>query len=199
MLNCIFIFFSFLSQYDHVQSLGSSVQDLNLESKLPQKPPLISLSSESGSQSRLSSVDDGSESSDRHTSSSDSKDTSKRTVISNLREDSGSSIDESLRNEPETSNKLLPRSLEEEDAFALGKLQPLRMRSPTRKLSSPGDVEASVRQMFSYCSPYGSPQGSPGARRRISLDYRQDDLQLGQYKLLETIGQVGTFNFNLHI
>ncbi|KAK0166847.1 hypothetical protein PV327_004327 [Microctonus hyperodae] len=84
--------------------------------------------------------------------------------------------------------------------------------SPLRKLSPPGEVcinqrllddngSVGIRPIYPYCpySPYGSPQGSPRARRRplresrrVSIDNRQGALQLNQYKLLDNIGQ-GSF------
>lgn len=86
----------------------------------------------------------------------------------------------------------------------------VRRLSPVRKLSSPGKVCATqrpladngnvgIRPIYPYCpySPYGSPQGSPGTRRRplreskrVSVDNREGALQLNQYKLLDNIGQV---------
>ncbi|CAD1476207.1 unnamed protein product, partial [Heterotrigona itama] len=63
----------------------------------------------------------------------------------------------------------------------------------------PGDGQnVSVRPIYPYCpcSPYGSPQGSPGNRRkapresrRVSIGSKQGALQLNQYKLLDNIGQ----------
>ncbi|KAK0076032.1 hypothetical protein PV325_005994 [Microctonus aethiopoides] len=84
--------------------------------------------------------------------------------------------------------------------------------SQLRKLSPPGEVcinqrllddnsSVGIRPIYPYCpySPYGSPQGSPRARRRplresrrVSIDNRQGALQLNQYKLLDNIGQ-GSF------
>ncbi|KAK9300020.1 hypothetical protein QLX08_007140 [Tetragonisca angustula] len=63
----------------------------------------------------------------------------------------------------------------------------------------PGDGRnVPVRPIYPYCpcSPYGSPQGSPGSRRkppresrRVSIDSQHGALQLNQYKLLDNIGQ----------
>lgn len=79
---------------------------------------------------------------------------------------------------------------------------------PATKTSSPGEIgpqrylgdgSVTVRPIYPYCpySPYGSPQGSPRNRRRplresrrVSIDNRQGDIKLNQYKLLDDIGQV---------
>ncbi|XP_032683487.1 serine/threonine-protein kinase PAK 6 isoform X2 [Odontomachus brunneus] len=70
---------------------------------------------------------------------------------------------------------------------------------PHRYLGDAGSV--TVRPIYPYCpySPYGSPQGSPRNRRRplresrrVSIDNRQGDIKLNQYKLLDDIGQ-GTY------
>ncbi|XP_014488720.1 PREDICTED: serine/threonine-protein kinase STE20 isoform X3 [Dinoponera quadriceps] len=70
---------------------------------------------------------------------------------------------------------------------------------PQRYLGDAGSV--TVRPIYPYCpySPYGSPQGSPRNRRRplresrrVSIDNRQGDIKLNQYKLLDDIGQ-GTY------
>ncbi|KAK1130656.1 hypothetical protein K0M31_018772 [Melipona bicolor] len=63
----------------------------------------------------------------------------------------------------------------------------------------PGDGRnVSIRPIYPYCpcSPYGSPQGSPGSRRkppkeskRVSIDSKHGAFQLNQYKLLDNIGQ----------
>ncbi|XP_014488726.1 PREDICTED: uncharacterized protein LOC106751939 isoform X8 [Dinoponera quadriceps] len=67
---------------------------------------------------------------------------------------------------------------------------------PQRYLGDAGSV--TVRPIYPYCpySPYGSPQGSPRNRRRplresrrVSIDNRQGDIKLNQYKLLDDIGQ----------
>lgn len=68
---------------------------------------------------------------------------------------------------------------------------------PQRYLGDAGSV--TIRPIYPYCpySPYGSPQGSPRNRRRplresrrVSIDNRQGDIKLNQYKLLDDIGQV---------
>lgn len=67
---------------------------------------------------------------------------------------------------------------------------------PQRYLGDTGNV--TVRPIYPYYpySPYGSPQGSPRNRRRplresrrVSIDNRQGDIKLNQYKLLDDIGQ----------
>ncbi|EFN77577.1 hypothetical protein EAI_09667, partial [Harpegnathos saltator] len=66
-----------------------------------------------------------------------------------------------------------------------------------RYLGDAGNV--TVRPIYPYCpySPYGSPQSSPRNRkrplresRRVSIDNRQGDIKLNQYKLLDDIGQL---------
>lgn len=78
---------------------------------------------------------------------------------------------------------------------------------PATKTSLPGEFgpqrylgdAGNVRPIYPYYpySPYGSPQGSPRNRRkplresrRVSIDNRQGDIKLNQYKLLDDIGQV---------
>lgn len=111
-----------------------------------------------------------------------------------------------LSSEDQPRDQWMPR-LQEGKLFPPGNFRP---RSPARKpASEPGEVESSdrllvnpsgVRPIFPYCpySPYASPQGSPGAKRRplresrrVSIDNRQGELQLNQYKLVHNIGQVG--------
>ncbi|KAF7987756.1 hypothetical protein HCN44_003619 [Aphidius gifuensis] len=104
----------------------------------------------------------------------------------------------------------IPSVNNEEKSIDVNKKNQLSL--PIRKLSSPGEFgiaqkllsdneNIGVRPIYPYCpySPYGSPQGSPGTKRRplresrrVSIDNRHGALQLNQYKLLDNIGQ-GSF------